>query len=141
MVGATAEALHHYFEERTREPVTTTAQTNTTTQQIVLSARVGSHRITFTASQLRDTVASYLARGERMPTPTDINGNDPIEHLHVIVEERLYGNVQSWLDSTDVVHLEKYRHQAMKWIHRYFSPTVGRHDHQPSLADLDHIAR
>jgi hypothetical protein len=41
-----------------------------------------------------------------MPTPTDINGSDPIEHLHVIVEEWLYGNVQGWLNSTDIVHLE-----------------------------------
>ena len=121
----------------------TAAQTNTTTpeQQIVLSARIGPHQLTFTASQLRDTVASYLARSERMPTPTDINGSDPIEHLHVIVEEWLYGNVQGWLNSTDIVHLEKYRHQAAQWIHRYFSPTSGQHDHQPSLANLDHIAR
>ncbi len=95
-----------------------TAVTNTTTpeQQILLYARIGPHQVTFTASQLRDTVASYLARGERMPTPTDINGSDPIEHLHVIVEEWLYGNVQGWLNSADVVHLEKYRHQVTQWI-------------------------
>jgi hypothetical protein len=123
--------------------VKTTAQTTTTMpeQQIVLSARVGPRRITFTASQLRDTVASYLARGERMPTPTDINDSDSIEHFHVIVEEWLYGNVQGWLDSTDVMHLEKYRHQAAQWIHRYFSPAIGGFDHQPSLANLDNIAR
>jgi hypothetical protein len=123
--------------------VKSTAQTNTPTpeQQIVLSARVGPRRITFTASQLRDTVASYIARGERMPTPTDINGSDPIEHFHVIVEEWLYGNVQGWLNSTDVVHLEQYRHQAMKWLHRYFSFAIGGFDHQPSLPNLDHIPR
>jgi len=119
-----------------------TTATNTTTsgQQIVLSARIGPHQLTFSTNQLRDTVAAYLARGERMPTPTDINGNDPIEHLHVIVEEWLYGNVQGWLDSTDVVHLEKYRHQAMQWIHRYFRPTLGQRDQQRRLPNLDHTA-
>lgn len=76
-----------------------------------------------------------------MPTPTDINGSDPIEHLHVIAEEWLYGNVQGWLDSADVVHLEKYRHQAMQWIHRYFSPNLGQRDHQPRLPNLDHTVR
>ena len=114
--------------------------TTTAEQQVVLSARIGPHQLTFTASQLRDTLASYLARGERMPTPTDIDGNDPIEHLHVIVEEWLYGNVQGWLDSTDVVHLEKYRHQAMQWIHHYFSPNLGHRDQQPRLPNLDHTA-
>lgn len=121
----------------------TAVKTNTTTaeQQIVLSARIGPHQLTFTASQLRDTVASYLARGERMPTPTDINGSDPIEHLHIIVEEWLYGNVQGWLNSADIVHLEKYRHQAAQWIHRYFGSNLGQRDEQLRLPNLDHTAR
>lgn len=102
-------------------------------------------------SELRDwrhsiyELAHFLADGEdggeRMPTPTDINGSDPIEHLHVIVEEWLYGNVQGWLNSADVVHLEKYRHQAAQWLHRYFSPNLGQRDQQPRLPNLDHIAR
>ena len=65
-------------------------------QQIVLLAKVGSQRFTLTANQLRDTVAAYLARGEHMPTPTDINGGDPNAALHVIVEEWLWGNVTGW---------------------------------------------
>jgi hypothetical protein len=92
-------------------------------QEIVLFAKVGSQRFTLTAAQLRDTVAAYLARGEHMPTPTDINGGDPNAPLHVIVEEWLWGNVAGWLDSADVVHLATYRHQAVQWICGYFGPT------------------
>jgi hypothetical protein len=58
---------------------------------------VGSHRITFTASQLRDTVASYLARGNTCPLLPTSNHGDPNEPLHVIAEEWLYGNVESWV--------------------------------------------
>jgi hypothetical protein len=92
-------------------------------QQIVLFAKVGSQRFTLTAAQLRDTVAAYLARGEHMPTPTDINGGDPNAALHVIVEEWLWGNVTGWLDNTDALHLALYRHQAMQWIRGYYGPT------------------
>ena len=92
-------------------------------QQIVLLAKVGSQRFTLTAAQLRDTVAAYLARGEHMPTPTDINGGDPNAALHVIVEEWLWGNVTGWLDNTDAVHLALYRHAAMRWIRSYYGPT------------------
>jgi hypothetical protein len=92
-------------------------------QDIVLFAKVGSQRFTLTATQLRDTVAAYLARGEHMPTPTDINGGDPNEPLHVIVEEWLYGNVEGWTHSADVVHLTTNRHAAMQWIRGYFGPT------------------
>ncbi len=91
-------------------------------QQIVLFAKVGSQRFTLTANQLCDTVAAYLARGEHMPTSTDINGGDPNAALHVIVEEWLWGNVTGWLDNTDVVHLALYRHAAMRWIRGYFGP-------------------
>lgn len=107
---------------------------------VMLSARVGPHRITLTTNQLRDTVASYLARGQQMSTPTDIDGSDPVEPLHVIVEEWLYGNVQGWTDGTDVVHLEKYRHHATQWIRRYFGRTAGGLEQQPHRADLDHTA-
>jgi hypothetical protein len=92
-------------------------------QQVVLLAKVGSQRFTLTAVQLRDTVAAYLARGEHMPTPTDINGGDPNAALHVIVEEWLWGNVTGWTNSTDVVHLALYRHYALQWIHSYYGPT------------------
>jgi hypothetical protein len=91
---------------------------------VVLSARVGSERFTLTAIELRDTVASYLARGRGMPTPTDANGEDPLAALHIIAEEWLYGNVQGWCNGTDVVQLTKYRYQAMVWIRSYFSPTI-----------------
>jgi hypothetical protein len=122
--------------------VKTTMETNSGTsgEKVMLSARVGPHRITLTASQLRDTVASYLARGQQMPTPTDIDGSDPVEPLHVIVEEWLYGNVQGWIDSTDVVHLEKYRHHATQWIHRYFGRTAGGVEQQPYRANRDRPA-
>ena len=92
-------------------------------QQIVLFAKVGSQRFTLTAAQLRDTVAAYLARGEHMPTPTDISGGDPNAALHVIVEEWLWGNVTGWTNHTDVVHLATYRHAAMRWIRSYYGPT------------------
>jgi hypothetical protein len=96
----------------------------TVKEMVVLSARVGSERFTLTARKLQDTVASYLARGRRMPTPTDTNGEDPLAVLHIIAEEWLYGNVQGWVNGTDVVQLTKYRHQAMVWIRTYFSPTI-----------------
>jgi hypothetical protein len=101
--------------------------------EIVLFARVGSQRITVTAHQLRDTVASYLARGNTMPTPTDINHGDPHEPLHVIVEEWLYGNVDSWVNGADVVQLEHYRHHAVQWIHCHFGPTMAELEDQPTL--------
>jgi len=85
---------------------------------------VGSEQFTLTARELRDTVASYLARGRGMPTPTDANGEDPLAALHIIAEEWLYGNVQGWINGTDVVQLTKYQHQAMVWIGTYFSPTI-----------------
>jgi hypothetical protein len=44
-------------------------------ETIVLSTQVGSERFTLTAAQLRDTVASYPARGRQMPTPTDTQGS------------------------------------------------------------------
>jgi hypothetical protein len=106
----------------------------------MLSARVGPHRIILTVSQLRDTVASYLARGQQMPTPTDIDRSDPVEPLHVIVEEWLYGNVQSWTDNTDIAHLEKYRHHATQWIHRYFGRTAGGIEQQHHRANRHHTA-
>jgi hypothetical protein len=106
----------------------------------MLSAWVGSHRIIFTARQLRDTIASYLARGQQMPTPTDLASSDPVEPLHVIVEEWLYGNVKDWLDNTDIAHLEKYRHYATQWIHHYFSSAIGGCDHQPGPLNLDESA-
>jgi len=105
--------------------------------QIVLFARVGSHRITFTVSQLRDTVASYLARGNTMPAPTDINHGDPNEPLHVIAEEWLYGNVENWVTGADVVHLEHYRRHALQWIRSYFGPTMAALDGQPVIPALD----
>jgi hypothetical protein len=102
---------------------TTNVPTTAVGQQIVLFAKVGSQRFTLTAAQLRDTVAAYLARGEHMPTPTDINGGDPNAALHVIVEEWLWGNVTGWLDNTDALHLALYRHHAMQWIRSYYGPT------------------
>lgn len=90
--------------------------------EVVLFARVGPERFTLTATQVRDTVASYLARGSPMPTPTDRNGGDPYEPLHVIAEEWLWGNVEGWVKGADVVHLVKYRHRAMQWIRSYFGP-------------------
>jgi hypothetical protein len=89
-------------------------------QEIVLFIRVGSERFALSAAQVRDTVASYLARGSQMPTPTDTNGGDPYEPLHVIAEEWLWGNVTGWNNSADVVHLTTYRHEAMRWIRSYF---------------------
>ena len=94
--------------------------------EIVLFAKVGSQRFTLTAAQLRDTVASYLARGEHMPTRLDLNGGDPNAALHVIVEEWLWGNVTGWTDNTDIVHLTSHRHAAMRWIRGYFGPTFPR---------------
>jgi hypothetical protein len=92
---------------------------------IVLFIRAGSQKITFTATQLRDTVASYLARGHQMPTPTDINDGDPYEPLHIITEEWLYGDVDTWVLSADVVPLEHYRTQATRWIRSYFGSNVA----------------
>jgi hypothetical protein len=115
----------------------TTDTVTSTGQDIVLFAKVGSHRVTLTTIELRDTVASYLARGGHMPTPTDINCGDPNEPLHVIVEEWLYGNVEGWINGTDVVHLEHYRHHATRWIRSYFGPTIAELGEHPSLPDLD----
>ena len=98
----------------------TTQDTTTARQDIVLSARVGEQQVTFTARQLRDTVASYLARGGHMPTPTESTNSDPFEPFHIILEEWLYGNVQGWIDGTDVRQLATYRHQAMTWLHSSF---------------------
>ena len=102
--------------------VTTNAPT-AVGHEIVLLIRVGSERFALTAAQVRDTVAAYLARGCQMPAPTDTNGGDPYEPLHVIAEEWLWGNVTGWIDGTDIVHLTRYRHQAMYWIRCYFGPT------------------
>jgi hypothetical protein len=115
----------------------TTANMPAPRGEVVLFARVGSHRITFTAGQLRDTVASYLARGNTMPTPTDINQGDPHEPLHVIAEEWLYGNVENRVNGTDVVHLEHYRHRALQWIRAHFGPTMAEPDDQPVIPALD----
>jgi hypothetical protein len=114
----------------------TAPNTPTSSGEIVLFARVGSHRITFTARQLRDTVASYLARGKTMPTATDINHGDPNEPLHIIAEEWLYSNVESWVNRADVVHLEHYRHHARKWIGAHFGATMTEPD-QPIIPALD----
>ena len=103
--------------------MTTTTGPTAAGQDIVLFAKVNSHRFTLTATQLRDTVAAYLARGAHMPTPTDINGGDPNAPLHVIAEEWLYGNVEGWTHNADVVHLSTYRHHATTWIRGYFGPT------------------
>lgn len=108
---------------------TTDTRVDPAREEIFLYARVGSDRITLTARQVRDTVAAYLATGGHMPTPTDINGDDPSAPLHVITEEWLWGNGSSWADSADVVQLTTYRHRAMTWIRTYFGP------HFP---DLDH---
>ena len=104
---------------------TTTPHTPDTraADHIVFCARIGAQRITLTAAQLRDTVASYLARGGHMPTPTDTNGADPNAPFHVITEEWLYGSVPGWVTSADVVQLAIYRHHAMTWIRTYFGPT------------------
>lgn len=75
-----------------------------------------------------------------MPTPTENNDGDPFEPFHIILEESLYGNVQAWTDGTDVVHLEKYRHHATQWIHRYFGRTAGGLEQQPHRGDRDHTA-
>lgn len=102
---------------------TTPTTSNRATEQIVFCARIGDQRFTLTAGQLRDTVASYLARGGHMPTPTDTNGADPNGPFHVIGEEWLYGSVGGWVASADVVQLAIYRHQAMTWIRSYFGHT------------------
>ncbi|MBV8993948.1 MAG: hypothetical protein JO287_09670 [Pseudonocardiales bacterium] len=121
-------------------PMQTTPDVPAPQGEIVLFARVGSQRISFTAHQLRDTVASYLARGNTMPAPTDINRGDPNEPLHVIVEEWLYGNVDSWVNGADVVHLEHYRHHAVQWIRSHFGPTMAGLDDQPTLPKLEQHA-
>lgn len=113
--------------------------TVTARHEIVFSARVATHRITLTARELRDTVASYLARGGRMPTATE--GADPIEALHVIVEEWLYGNVTGWINSADVLHLTHYRHHATQWIRGHFGPRMVERDDHPSLPDLNQPTR
>ena len=100
--------------------MTTTQDTTTVGHDIVLSARVDAHQVTFTPAQLRDTVASYLARGGHMPTPTESNGRDPFEPFHIIIEESLYGNVQAWIDGTDIRQLAVYRHQAVIWLRFWF---------------------
>ena len=113
MVGVTTE---NTTPERTNHFMMTTTETPTPPGEIVLFAQVGSRRITFTARQLRDTVASYLARGGRMPTPTQSNDSDPFEPFHIIAEEWLYGNVQAWIDGADIAQLTTYRHHAMTWL-------------------------
>jgi hypothetical protein len=115
----------------------TAANIPTPPGEIVLFARVGPHRITFTARQLRDTVASYLARGNTMPIPTDINHGDPNEPLHVIAEEWLYGSVENWVNAADVVHLEHYRHHARQWIRSHFDLTMAELDDQPTIPQLN----
>jgi hypothetical protein len=111
--------------------MTATTQTRTTpaADKVVFHARIGSERIALTAAQVRDTVAAYLARGAPMPTPTDIDRGDPYAPLHVITEEWLWGNVEGWVASTDVVHLLSYRHAAMRWIRGYFGPAFPDLDH------------
>jgi hypothetical protein len=133
---------HHWRKKGAVKTVNTATETRSGTpgNKVMLSARVGHHRVILTESQLRDTVASYLARGQQMPTPTDLDGGDPVEPLHVIVEEWLYGNVQGWTDNTDVVHLEKYHHHATQWIHQYFGRTAGGVEQQPHRVNRDRTA-
>lgn len=99
---------------------TTPTANHRAADQIVFCARIGAERFALTAGQLRDTVASYLARGGHMHTPTDTNGADPHGPFHVICEEWLYGSVGGWVASADVVQLAIYRHQALTWIRSYF---------------------
>jgi hypothetical protein len=125
----------------TAEPTATTTPSkkgntrhdNTHTRQsrtgIVLIVRVGSERHALTATQVRDTVAAYLAKGGHMPTPRHGDGTDPYAPLHVITEEWLWGNVPGWAASADIVHLTTYRHHAMSWIRGYFGPSFPGLDH------------
>lgn len=94
--------------------------TTTAGHQIVFLARLGPERLALTATQVRDTIAAYLATGKRMPTPRYGDGTDPYAPLHVITEEWLWGNVAGWVTHTDRVQLAVYRAQAMDWIRNYF---------------------
>jgi len=106
--------------------MTTTLDTTTVTaEQIMLLARIGGDRITLTASQVRDTVAAYLARGGHMPTPRHRDGTDPCAPLHVITEEWLWGNVTGWANGADRVQLAHYRAKATEWMRAYFGPTTA----------------
>jgi hypothetical protein len=115
----------------------TTTTTAALEPDIVLVARSGPHRFTLTARQLRDTVASYLARDARPPT-TSV---DPLEPWHVISEEWLYGDVTGWVDSADVRQLTRYRHQATQWIRSHLGLSLGELDDQPAIPDLDQHTR
>lgn len=94
----------------------------TTGDEVVLLARVGSERIALTAADVLDTVASYLATGGHMPTPTEGGKDDPYEPLHIITEQWLWSNPTGWVLGADAVQLATYRHQAMTWIRGYFGP-------------------
>jgi hypothetical protein len=117
--------------------VTTTTTAVSPGQEIVLVVRSGPHRFTLTACQLRDTVASYLARDARPPT-TSV---DPLEPWHVISEEWLYGDVTGWVDSADVRQLTRYRHQATQWMRSHLGLSLAELDDQLAIPDLDQHTR
>ena len=59
---------------------TTTSNPAAVGQEIVLFSRLARNDSPSPQPQLRDTVAAYLARGERMPTPTDVTAATPTHH-------------------------------------------------------------
>lgn len=94
---------------------------NPANDEVVLLARMGGARYSFSAVQVVDALASYLATGGTLATPDDEHGDsDPAGPLHLIVEQWAWGNVPGWLARTDPIARDTYRTRALEFAHRYF---------------------
>lgn len=94
---------------------------NPANDELVLLARMGGQRYSFTAMQVIDALASYLATGGTLTAPDADDGDrDPAGPLHVITEQWAWGNVPGWLASTDPLARDHYRAQAVDFATDYF---------------------
>ncbi len=92
---------------------------NPANDEIVLLTRISEQRYTFTAMQVVDTIASYLATGGTL-SQGYADDPDPAAPLHVIAEQWAWGNVTGWLVTVEPIARDEYRHRALDWIGDYF---------------------
>ncbi|MQA13651.1 MAG: hypothetical protein GEV09_05600 [Pseudonocardiaceae bacterium] len=103
------------------QPVLLPPDDNPANDELVLLARMNGQRYSFTAMQVIDALASYLATGGTLTQPdTDDGATDAAGPLHVITEQWAWGNVPGWLASTDPIARDTYRAQAVDFAADYF---------------------
>jgi hypothetical protein len=93
---------------------------NPANDELVLLARMGGARYSFSAMQVVDALASYLATGGTLTHPDADGAIDPAGPLHVITEQWAWGNVAGWLAATDPIARDTYRAQAVDFAADYF---------------------